>query len=158
MKTIAYVLLFAGGMAGFNCCKSGQKTDETKQEVATDTTKKATITIADELAPPDSDYTGDYFKKYDNGIVKVRGFFRFGKRHGQWMYFYPNGLKWSEAYFESGKMNGESNVYHENGKLYYSGFYSFDKPVGTWKFYDTSGVLATTKVYDSIPKTKELKK
>ena len=155
MKITLYAILFIGSMMGLNFCKSDQKTDDKTQTAAVDTTKPKTLSIADELAPPDSDYTGDYFKKYENGIVKVRGFFRFGKKHGTWMYFYPNGLKWSEAYFENDKMNGESNVYHENGKLYYSGFYTMDKPVGTWKFYDSTGVLAQTKVYDSIPPVKK---
>ncbi|MFL5753644.1 MAG: toxin-antitoxin system YwqK family antitoxin [Bacteroidia bacterium] len=157
MKTTAYLLLLIGSMSGLNFCTSGPKKTETVTTAKTDSAQKASMSITEELAPPDSDYTGDYFKKYDNGIVKVRGLFRFGKRHGTWTYFYPNGLKWSEAYFENNKMNGESSVYHENGKLYYSGFYKQDIPVGTWKFYDSTGVLAATKVYDSIPKVKEPK-
>ena len=35
------------------------------------------------ILPPDSNYSGDYIDKYDNGLVKFRGTFRFGERHGQ---------------------------------------------------------------------------
>src|SRR5205814_8428839 len=50
------------------------------------------------ILPPDSDYTGTYVDRYPNGIVKFSGYFRFGKRHGQWMSFFPNGEKWSEMH------------------------------------------------------------
>ncbi len=99
------------------------------------------------LAPPDSNYTGDYFDKYPSGNVRVRGFFRFGLKHGKWMYFFENGLLWSEAFFDKGKSHGVSNVYHPNGKLFYTGSYKLDKPIGLWKFYDTTGVLADQKQY-----------
>jgi antitoxin component YwqK of YwqJK toxin-antitoxin module len=111
--------------------------------------------IINPLAPPDSNYTGDFFEKYNNGIIKVRGYFRFGKKSGKWMYFFPNGLMWSEAFFDNDKMHGESNVYHPNGKLMYTGNYNHDVPIGKWMFYDSSGVLANQKVYDSIPKAKK---
>src|SRR6187431_791216 len=41
------------------------------------------------ILPPDSTYSGEYTDKYDNGIVKFRGGFRFGEKHGQWFSFYP---------------------------------------------------------------------
>jgi antitoxin component YwqK of YwqJK toxin-antitoxin module len=97
--------------------------------------------------PPDSNYTGDYFEKYNTGIVKVRGFYRFGKKSGKWMYFYPNGILWSEAFFKDDKMNGESRVYHPNGELFYSGFYKMDVADSTWNFYDSTGILRETKKY-----------
>ncbi len=99
------------------------------------------------FTPPDSNYTGDYFEKYNTGIIKVRGFYRFGKKSGKWMYFYPNGLLWSEAFFNEDKMNGESRVYHANGELFYSGYYKMDVADSVWHFYDSTGVLRETKNY-----------
>jgi len=106
--------------------------------------------MVDEMAAPDSNYSGDFFLKYDNGLMKVKGFFRFGKRHAQWFYYYPNGYLWSDGFFDNGKMNGPTKVYHENGKMYYEGAYKMDKAVGVWNFYDTSGVQIHARTYDSL--------
>ena len=155
MKTVIYIAIIVSGAIFFNSCKSDQRGETENNRFKNDSANNVKINVDNNyLAPPDPDYSGDYFQKYDNGVLKVRGYFRFGKRHGKWMYFYPTGLLWSEAFFDKDKMDGESNVYHENGKLYYHGVYSQDKPIGTWNFYDTSGVLANTKKYDSIPAPK----
>ncbi len=131
----------------------GTKTDE-KKDAALDSAAQASQSyinkMVDEMAPPDSNYSGDFFLKYDNGLMKTKGFFRFGKRHGQWFYYYPNGYLWSEGFFENGKMNGPNKVYHENGKLYYEGEFKLDKSVGTWNFYDTSGARVHIRTYDSV--------
>jgi antitoxin component YwqK of YwqJK toxin-antitoxin module len=108
--------------------------------------------MVDEMAPPDSSYSGDFFLKYDNGLMKVKGFFRFGKRHGMWYYYYPNGFVWSEGLFENGKMSGGSKVYYENGKMRYEGNYKNDLAVGAWNFYDTLGMLQFVRTYDSTGK------
>jgi antitoxin component YwqK of YwqJK toxin-antitoxin module len=135
-------------------CQSPKK--EEKKNEALDSSavaaQSAINKMVDEMAPPDSNYSGDFFLKYDNGLMKVKGFFRFGKRHGQWFYYYPNGYLWSDGFFENGQMNGGTKVYHENGKMYYEGAYKLDKAVGTWNFYDTSGAPIHVRVYDSLGK------
>jgi antitoxin component YwqK of YwqJK toxin-antitoxin module len=136
-------------------CQSQQKTEIGKPTAIDSVANQAQSEInkmVDEMAAPDSNYSGDFFLKYDNGLMKVKGFFRFGKRHALWYYYYPNGYVWSEGLFENGKMNGPSKVYHENGKLYYEGTYKVDKAIGTWNFYDTSGILTFVRTYDSTGK------
>jgi len=137
-------------------CTSNQKKDEqpvmTTQDSANQQIQSQIDKIVDELAPPDTDYTGELFQKYESGVVKTKGFFRFGKRHGQWFYFYPNGFIWSEALYDNGKMNGHSKVYHENGRVYYEGDYKHDISVGVWHYYDTAGTLAIERTYDSLGK------
>ncbi len=91
------------------------------------------------ILPPDSNYSGDYIDKYDNGIVKFRGTFRFGERHGQWFSFYPNGILWSELHFDKGLRNGPNNTFFENGKPRYTGFYRADLVDSTWTYYDSTG-------------------
>ena len=91
------------------------------------------------ILPPDSNYSGDYIDKYDNGIVKFRGTFRFGERHGQWFSFYPNGILWSELHFDKGLRNGPNNTFFENGKPRYTGFYKDDLVDSTWTYYDSTG-------------------
>jgi len=99
------------------------------------------------ILPPDSTYTGEYTDKYDNGIVKFKGFFRFGKRHGMWMSFYPNGLKWSELHFDKGLREGPNMTFDEIGKPVYEGFYKNDLQDSIWKYYDSTGSLAKKFVY-----------
>lgn len=97
--------------------------------------------------PADSMYTGSVEEKYSNGIVKYKGFYRFGKRHGEWLYFYPNGNLWSECTYNRGKMNGKSNVYYPNGQLFYSAFYKHDKKDSTWTYYDSTGKETRQEIY-----------
>ncbi len=104
------------------------------------------------ILPPDSNYSGDYIDKYDNGIVKFRGTFRFGERHGQWFSFYPNGLLWSELHFDKGLRHGPNNTFYENGKPRYSGFYKNDLVDSTWTYYDSTG----TKVEELYYKNNKL--
>jgi MORN repeat variant len=94
------------------------------------------------IVPPDSIYTGDYTDKYPDGITKFKGFFRFGKRHGQWMSFYPNGIIWSEMHYDKGLRQGPNFTYFETGKLRYSGYYKDDAQDSIWVYYDTLGKVA----------------
>lgn len=133
-------------------CKSnqGDLSDEKKNDA--DSTIRIDLSSKDNkigvFEPPDSNYTGDYFEKYESGVIKVRGGFRFGKKSGKWMYFFPNGSLWSEAFFHLDKMNGESSVYYPNGKLMYTGFYEMDVADSVWMFYDSTGVLAQKVDYN----------
>jgi antitoxin component YwqK of YwqJK toxin-antitoxin module len=138
------LVFFILGIILFYSCQSNQK-DLVNNNLDSSLYKKENQVGV--FTPPDSNYTGDYFEKYNSGIVKVRGFYRFGKKSGKWMYFYPNGKLWSEAFFNEDKMNGESRVYHPNGELYYSGFYKMDIADSVWNFYDSTGVLRDTRKY-----------
>lgn len=93
------------------------------------------------IMPPDSNYTGDYIDKYSNGIVKFRGFFRFGKRHGQWMSFFPTGLLWSEMHYDKGLRDGPNIAYYENGQKRYEGYYKHDERDSIWIYFDSTGVM-----------------
>ncbi len=127
-----------------NCKNSISDAERQKQDSINAEIKKDSIQLASELnkyliQPPNPDYTGDYVDKYANGIIKFTGFFRFGKRHGEWMAFYENGLKWSDCFYDKGKKHGSTMVYHPNGKLFYSGWYKNDLRDSLWLFYDTLG-------------------
>lgn len=95
----------------------------------------------------DSTYTGDAEERYPNGIVKYKGFYRFGKRHGEWLYFYPNGNLWSQSIYNRGKLNGESNVYYPNGKLHYMAYYKNDSKDSVWTYYDSTGAVKMVEYY-----------
>jgi antitoxin component YwqK of YwqJK toxin-antitoxin module len=158
MRTRIVLFSVLLGITLFTSCKSegkGEGESGLSNDVPDTVSKEKIAAAQNYLAPPDSNYTGDYYKKYPNGVIQIRGFFRQGKKTGKWMYFHPNGNLWSEAFFDSDQMNGESKVYHPNGKLFYEGFYAKDKPRGKWKFYDSTGVMVNAKNYDSIPSKKK---
>ncbi|MEO6303912.1 MAG: hypothetical protein ABIP51_12145, partial [Bacteroidia bacterium] len=89
MKKIFFILsaiLFAFA------CKNTTETDTTEtvankhitdsiskqqQKIVVDSLKKRNPLL---IMPPDSIYTGDYIDKYNSGITKFKGFFRFGKK------------------------------------------------------------------------------
>lgn len=126
----------------FSNCNSNQASDASKQDsLKTTLNNQTTSTSGNQyaIAPPDTDYTGDYVDKYPNGVVKFSGFFRFGQRHGQWMAFYENGNMWSECFYDKGKKQGASNVYYGNGKPQYKGWYKNDMRDSLWLFFDTLG-------------------
>jgi antitoxin component YwqK of YwqJK toxin-antitoxin module len=129
-------------------------TSETKKEISEEEkTKQDSISKVEQglkadslkktnpllIVPPDSIYTGTYVDKYPNGITKFTGFFRFGKRHGQWMSFYPTGLAWSEMHYDKGLRHGPNMAYYEDGKKRYTGFYKNDFKDSTWTYYDSLG-------------------
>ncbi|MDI9341286.1 MAG: hypothetical protein QM534_12025 [Sediminibacterium sp.] len=152
MKTTAITLLTALIMMG--CVKTEEekkaeqhRQDSIKLKVIHDSLveakKKNPLIIID----PDSTYSGDFLERYDNGIVKYRGYYRFGKRHGQWVSFYPNGLQWSEMFYDKGQMSGSNTTFYTNGKIRYKGFYKNNLKDSLWEFYDTTGVLIQTSKF-----------
>ncbi len=108
------------------------------------------------ILPPDSNYTGDYTDKYPSGITKFKGFFRFGKRHGQWLSFYPNGIMWSEMYYDKGIRHGTNTTFFENGKIRYTGFYKNDKQDSVWIYNDTTGKPSLKVVYKNDRKIQQV--
>jgi antitoxin component YwqK of YwqJK toxin-antitoxin module len=141
---IPSVVLISLSILFSNCNGSGSSSEKAKQDSLNGILKSDSQRIVNELnkyliQPPDTNYTGDYIDKYPNGVIKFTGFFRFGKRHGEWMAFYDNGLKWSDCFYDKGKKHGSTMVYHPNGKLYYSGWYKNDLRDSLWLFYDSLG-------------------
>lgn len=143
LKHILYILPF---FILFSCNNGTQKeTAINKDSIAQ--ANKIDSAVKKELnkyliEPPDTNYTGDHLSKWENGNVKFKGFFRFGKRHGQWLAFYANGMMWSECFYDKGLRHGANNVFYENGKPRYNGWYKNDLRDSIWVFYDESGAVA----------------
>ena len=128
-----------------------------KQKAVNDSLKKLNPLL---IIPPDSTYSGAYTDKYPDGIVKFKGTFRFGEKHGQWLSFYPNGTAWSEMHFDNGLREGPNITYYENGNIRYSGYYHIDKVDSLWSYYDSAGTLIETLLYKNeklIKRTKSEK-
>ncbi len=139
MKKLIYLSALLLWSIYFVSCKSettNDKEQEKSDSLNSDTISNATKKSKYYIAPPDSDYTGDYVDKYPNGVIKFTGFFRFGKRHGQWLAFYDNGVKWSECFYDNGRKHGQTTVYFPNGNVQMAGWYKNDLQDSLWYFYD----------------------
>lgn len=108
------------------------------------------------IMPPDSNYTGEYVDKYNTGITKFKGTYRFGKKHGQWISFYPTGIAWSELHFDKGLRQGPNLTYFENGKLRYSGMYKNDARDSVWLYYDSTGIVLEKVLFENDKVVKKL--
>lgn len=126
---------------------------KTEQRRRSDSLKKTNPLL---IVPPDSTYTGEYTDRYTNGVIKFKGYFRLGQRHGQWLSFYPNGLMWSELHFDKGLREGPNSTYFENGKMRYNGFYKGDVRDSIWNYYDSTGKLSKKVVFKEDKMVKEL--
>ncbi len=153
-KTILITTAFISLNFLFANCKSNQQTNDVlKQDsIAKAATALAANTSTTQFSkyiinPPDSDYTGDYLDRYPSGIVKFKGFYRFGKRHGQWMAFYENGEMWSECFYDKGNKNGSSKVFYSTGNLQYQGWFKNDLRDSLWFFYDQTGKEIDKRAY-----------
>lgn len=78
---------------------------------------------------------------HKEGSKRMEGYFKDGKRDGEWLSWYANGTIWSKGYFKEGKRTGKSWVYHPNGKLYMKGKYEDGKKIGQWMVFDEDGNL-----------------
>ncbi len=147
-KKIIVISLAALMSFTFCACHTGASNDA---QAKADSLKAAQPEVpkknTDFIQPPDTDYSGDYTDRYKNGVIKFTGFFRFGKRHGQWMAFYINGEKWSECFYDKGLKHGASRVYFPNGVPQFTGWYKNDLKDSVWTFYDTLGKVTDVKYY-----------
>ena len=121
IKGTFFLLLLA---AFCSCGSDKQRTDqETQDSLSRASQKRVTDSLKRKnpllILPPDSVYTGDYLDRYPSGVIKFRGQFRFGQRHGQWLSFYPDGTMWSELHFDKGIRQGPNITYFGNGKKRY---------------------------------------
>jgi antitoxin component YwqK of YwqJK toxin-antitoxin module len=139
MKTIKYFALFL--LLG--CANT--KTEE--QKITRDSATASTIEKAVEGFKPNKNTTGGYEEKYPNGVTKVLGNYRFGKKDGVWATFYPTGQVWSENQYKNDSLNGTTVTYFETGQVRYTGFHKNDKPSGLWQFFDTTGKVVQEKKY-----------
>lgn len=165
------LFIFGITILGFVCCQTeatGEKElsneerqirdsiSKTEQNRKVDSLKKTNPLL---IMPPDSNFTGDYIDKYPGGITKFKGFFRFGKRHGQWMSFYPTGILWSEMHYDKGLRHGPNIAYREDGTKRYEGHYKNDARDSIWFYFDSIGNVAEKVLFknNSVVKTLPLK-
>jgi antitoxin component YwqK of YwqJK toxin-antitoxin module len=140
MKKIAYMIALCLYLAA---CGNGSSQSSAIQN---DTVK---INKAIGVAEDSVIKNGEYILHYKNGVTKIRGIMKDGKREGLWKSFYENGSPWSETTFKNGVKEGPTTTWYENEKKRYVGFYKNDVESGSWTFWDEKGKLVTEKNYDT---------
>jgi antitoxin component YwqK of YwqJK toxin-antitoxin module len=130
----------------FACNNPASRTDKTDTLTtsASDnlTTKFTIINRQDSVVE-----NGESIQRYKNGVIKMRGMMKNGKRDGLWKSWYGDGTPWSETTFSEGIKNGKTTTWYESGKKRYEGFYSNDKESGKWTYFNHAGLTITSKDY-----------
>lgn len=144
MKMNRIVFILTISLALFSCGNNKEDSGENAKKDSLHSGQQA----VQPAQPPPPMQNGLYEEKHKNGRIYMRGYYKEGKREGQWVSFYDNGLMWSEAFYENGKRNGKSVSYYENGNVRYAGLYKNDQQSGVWKFFDETGKLVNEFDFD----------
>ena len=75
---------------------------------------------------------------YKNKIVQ-KGYYKDGKKQGQWIIYYPNGNIKSKITFKDNKPYGPAEIYYPNGQLSEKGFWKINKWIGDYQYYYSNG-------------------
>jgi antitoxin component YwqK of YwqJK toxin-antitoxin module len=136
--------LFMLGICLFSCKENNSQTSE--KEVQRDTIK--TDKMFPQAKKDSVIQNGEYIQYYKNGVIKMRGIMKDGKRDGLWKSFYENGSPWSETTFRDGLKDGKTTTWYENEKKRYEGYYKLDTESGKWLYWNEKGELVTEMDYD----------
>jgi antitoxin component YwqK of YwqJK toxin-antitoxin module len=79
-----------------------------------------------------SDFTGRWYKFYDNGCLKVECDFVKGQKSGNFIMYFDNGQKMSEGSFNNNLKSGLWTEFYDNGNIFSRGEYVFGLKSKTW--------------------------
>jgi antitoxin component YwqK of YwqJK toxin-antitoxin module len=133
------------GICLFSCKENNSQTAE-KESVQRDTLR--TNKLFPETKKDSLIQNGEYIQYYKNGVTKIRGMMKDGKRDGLWKSFYENGSPWSETTFKDGLKEGKTTTWYENEKKRYEGYYKMDAESGKWLYWNEKGELVTEVDHD----------
>ena len=144
MKHFIYTLIICVGLYACNSNSSEKDNTNSKSPV---TPKAYDYSLASKDSNAVQD--GESIIKYKNGIIKMRGMMKAGKRDGPWQSWYDNGLQWSESIYDNGIKNGKTTTWFPNGQKRYDGYYSNDRQSGLWTYYNEQGKKINSQNYES---------
>ncbi len=82
-----------------------------------------------------------YFNdKYEGGIVQ-KGYYKDGKKEGEWIVYYPNGNIKTKSFYKNNRIYGPVITYYKNGKIREQGTWKGNKWVGEYRYYYENGQL-----------------
>lgn len=77
---------------------------------------------------------------YPDGQIEARGYFKEGKKHGEFTFYYENRNLKERSFYQDDTLNGIAKTYHPNGRLMEETTYSKGEPIG-WSYeYRENGV------------------
>lgn len=87
-------------------------------------------------------FSGDVFKKLENGQYTLTGSFDKGFKSGEWIEYYDNGQKRTvRNYSSEGKLNGVEEKFIESGQLISKGSFKDNQKSGLWENYYNNGSI-----------------
>jgi hypothetical protein len=101
----------------------------------------------------DSIWDGDYIEKYDNGVIKKRGYVKGGLASGDWLTFYEDGKPYSKGTYHSGYRTGYGVSWYHDGHMSSEGYYHMGKTVGKWKYWSENDHNLVERDYGGMPDT-----
>ena len=82
------------------------------------------------------DYTGEFMEWCDKGACLAHGWFKDGKKDGEWENRHDNGQREAHGWYKDGKWDGEWEWCDENGKRWQHVWYEDGKLDGEWEWCD----------------------
>ena len=150
------VILFLATLARCSSTENPNASDSTKNKSPEE--KNAPVrglSVTPPVSPvpkqaADSIWNGDYVERYENGIVKKRGYVAGGLASGEWLTFYDDGKPYSKGQYHNGIRVGYGVSWYHDGQMSSEGYYNQGKPVGNWKYWSEQGHVLTEKDYGGV--------
>jgi len=91
--------------------------------------------------------TGIWEYYWENGKLKSRGQVSQQRNQGPWEYYYEQGGLRSRGMFDQGQKQGRWSTFYENGELKSQGQYLNNQRSGLWNYYHPDGTLKAQAYY-----------
>tara|TARA_B100000886_G_scaffold330117_1_gene280229 strand:- start:252 stop:788 length:537 start_codon:yes stop_codon:yes gene_type:complete len=93
---------------------------------------------------------GDFLTFHENGTISLKGQFKLGKQNGLWTEFYDDGsIHWKLKYFDGMKADGLFLMFHKNGKMKSKVTYKNNLPATNWIYYNEEGKEERIDIYEN---------
>ncbi len=90
---------------------------------------------------------------HSNEIKMVEGYYKEGKRSGEWTWWFENGKIDGHEAWKDDKKNGLWVFYNKQSVKTYQGFYKNGRKEGKWKYYDAQGRIMYEETYKNGKQT-----
>ena len=83
--------------------------------------------------------SGRLITNYDDGGLRLEGYYLNGQKQGTFRWWYPSGELGSEELFESNKKEGECRMWYANGQIKQLAYYRNGELKGKIKYWNEDG-------------------
>ena len=89
--------------------------------------------------------TGRVITNYENGQLRMEGYYLAGKKEGVFRWWYASGQLGSEEYFVNDLKHGICSQWYANGQIKQEAEYQEGQPKGRTKYWDENGAKRKVK-------------